>query len=161
MGLFSRKQKKNNAWDNISDENSSLASAPEEPQECDHKWQDFPWYIEGQYFVDRKYYELDIIEPYVCLRCHKRENKVLAHFARMGSEKDVDAAIEQLKKNYAPKIKRKAEVEDMIQDTIMIDPGFLKYFYMLNGGKNPSVSTHGYRSDTTDDDNDENIELKL
>lgn len=158
MGLFSRKQKKNNAWDNISDGEGSLAPTPEKPRECNHKWQDFPWYIEGQYYVDKHFYEFDIIEPYVCLLCHKRENKVLAHVARQGNSDDADKMVAQLVKQYDGKVKHKAEVEDMIQDTIMIDPGFLKYFYLMRGGHNPSVSTEGYRSD--DDDSDE-IRLKL
>ena len=44
---------------------------------CNHKWKDFPWYIDSTWCTDQTF-NLTIIEPYVCIFCKERKNIELA-----------------------------------------------------------------------------------
>lgn len=117
---------------------------PAEPQECSHKYQDFPWYIEGtsntDAYYNRSYYTIKIIEPYVCVYCGKREDKVLWHIQRYGSEKEGQAIVDELKEKFKDHVRHRAEVEDMINDMKMVDVEHLKYYHLLAGTDDPSTS---------------------
>ena len=113
MGLFNKKQ------------------TTSEPQECQHKYQDFPWYLEwGDSTVD-------VIEPYVCIYCGNRINKTLAHYT--GVFRPWEQA-EALRKRFDNHVKYKEEVEDMINDMILVDPEYLKYYHLLHAQRDPSTS---------------------
>lgn len=105
----------------------------EEPQECSpHKFQDFPWYLEWNNLGI-----VDVIESYVCIHCGKRINKTLAHYTNVNNPYSFAQA---LRRKFDNHIKDKEEVEDMINDMILVDPEYLKYYHMLRGQQDPSTS---------------------
>ena len=87
------------------------------PKKCAHKWKDFDWYMYSSY---NKYYQnlhIEIIEPYVCVWCKERENKVL--FSNDFDIKSYGAALQkadEIHDLYKDKIKPRAIVEDQIAD---------------------------------------------
>lgn len=110
------------------------------PKECQHQWQDFPWYVEGTYHIEEGYFECQIIEPYVCVLCKKRENKVLMEYHHQATEKEADKFIDGLRKRFKGKILHQIEVEDMINDFLMVDRDYLHGYHLVHGTKDPSVS---------------------
>ena len=119
MGLFSRKKKK---------EPPIEPQVPAAPPECKHKWKDFDWYVEWKYIPcmtdngmiitkRENYGELDIKvkEPYVCIWCKKREDKILRsiHFDEIG-EKEAKERFDEIRKN--PHVRPREEIEDEIAD---------------------------------------------
>ena len=133
MGLFSKKKVTK----------SVAAVVPTEAPKCSHKYQDFPWYIEGtsnRDVYDRLYYTVKIIEPYVCIYCGARENKVLWNIQRYGSEKEGQDIVNELREKFKDHVRHRAEVEDMINDMNMVDVEHLKYYHLLAGTDDPSPS---------------------
>lgn len=119
MGLFSRKKKK---------ELPIEPQVPAAPPECQHKWKDFDWYVEWNYFPSmtdngmiitkrENYGELDIKikEPYVCVWCKKREDKILRsiHFDKI-NEQEAKNRFAEICKN--PHVRPREEIEDEIAD---------------------------------------------
>ena len=73
MGFFNRSKK---------EPTKQYVPAPPSPKKCEHKFQDFPWYIEGEEndggaYSFKPWYHLVIKEPYVCIYCGERHDKVL------------------------------------------------------------------------------------
>ena len=138
MSLFNRKKKKN-AWNEItSDERSERVT----PQKCDHKWQDFPWYIDSNYYFDSRTLELEIIEPYVCVKCKKRKNVVLSRSTRCRITWDeATDIVKETQEKFKDKLLTQTEVEDKINDFIMVDRDYLHGYHLVHGLKDPSVST--------------------
>ena len=79
MRFFTRKK---------SNPNPSFIPPPVE-KKCEHKFQDFPWYIEGEEgdngYTFAPWYHLVIKEPYVCIYCGERHDKVLWEIKRYGN----------------------------------------------------------------------------
>jgi len=115
------------------------------PKKCEHKFQDFPWYIEGEESGNDTYgfspwYHLAIKEPYVCIYCGERHDKVLWEIKRYGSHKEAIQALDEINKEFKDRIKHRAIIEDMINDMKLVDPQYLQYYHMLQGTKDPSTS---------------------
>ena len=97
-----------------------------------HIWQDFPWYLEESYDKNREYKsEIDIIEPYVCRRCHARKNITLSTTYEDCSRSKHDEKVEQFKKEYAEHLKPMPVVIDMINDMILVDRDMIKIWEKL------------------------------
>lgn len=138
MGLFNR-PKRNSVKHNIP------APVPTSPKKCEHKFQDFPWYVEGEESGNDAYgfspwYHLAIKEPYVCIYCGERHDKILWEIKRYGSHKEVIQALDEINKEFKDRIRHRAEIEDMINDMQLVDPQYLQYYHMLQGTKDPSTS---------------------
>ena len=121
----------------------TFVPSPPIEKKCKHKFQDFPWYIEGITNADgygREYYTLTIKEPYVCIYCGERKDKVLWEIQHYGSEKDGMKAIHDLREKFKDHIRHKAEIEDMINDMKLVDVEYLKYYHLLAGTSDPSTS---------------------
>lgn len=99
---------------------------------CNHKWKDFPWYIEfSEYDKSTSYYStdmrytLEVKEPYVCVKCKKRRDETLLSLLYK-SKKDRDAKIDELRAQYPDSIKPLVEIEDMVADEQLVDREYLK-----------------------------------
>ena len=114
-------------------------------QKHEHKFQDFPWYIEydiktGDY-QSKNILTYKIIEPYVCIDCGTRKDIVLEQREITGcSYSAMKALINKVNENYFDRIKPRAIVEDMINDLKMVDVNHLKWYHFLAGTEDPSTS---------------------
>ena len=133
MGLFNRSKK---------EPTKQYVPAPQLPKKCEHKFQDFPWYIEGEESNSPydPWYHLAIKEPYVCIYCGERQDKILWEIKRYGTHNEAITSLNELNKKFANQIKHRAEIEDMINDMRLVDPQYLQYYHMLQGTKDPSTS---------------------
>lgn len=111
-------------------------------KKCQHKFQDFPWYIEGEESngIGTQWYRLTIKEPYVCIYCGERQDKILWEITRYGNHKEAVESLDSINKEFKDRIKHRAIIEDMINDMKLIDPQYLQYYHMLQGTKDPSTS---------------------
>ena len=95
------------------------------PPECDHKYKDFPWYM--QYFwYGQGHGIITIKEPYVCIKCKKRIDKDLwarryENTKRTSFFEEVDKISEQ----FQDQLKPEPVVEDMINDMQLVDQEYL------------------------------------
>ena len=111
----------------------------------EHKFQDFPWYIEtnkryGPY-QSQNCLKFKIIEPYVCIYCGERKDVILSERELTGiHKKDMDEIIEEVKEKYSDRIMDRPLIEDMINDLKLVDVGHLKWYHFLAGTKDPSTS---------------------
>ena len=98
-------------------------------KECKHKYKDFPWYISYKKEENKilPFYRIEIIEPYVCLLCKKRIDKVLSFIPDVDEEK-VDEIIKDLQKKYGSKIEDITIVEDMVNDCQLVDKSFIESY---------------------------------
>lgn len=104
-----------------------------EEAQCCHKYKDFPWYIESNIYHhdNRKIidYEIYLIEPYVCIKCHDRKNITLNTME--GKYTTYEKYLEQLQavqEKYKDHIKERPEIEDMINDMIFVDKEYLDLY---------------------------------
>ena len=101
---------------------------PPPPPPCNHKWKDFPWYIESSLF-DNGNFLVEIIEPYVCIYCKKQKNIVLKKITRSNITRSrADELICELEEKYKDHIKDEAIVNDMINDMILVDREYLRLY---------------------------------
>ena len=101
---------------------------PPSPPPCNHKWKDFPWYINSTLFDNSKFL-IEIIEPYVCIYCKKRKNIVLEKITRLNITRSrADELICELEEKYKDHIKDEAIVNDMINDMILVDREYLRLY---------------------------------
>lgn len=102
---------------------------------CKHKYRDFPWYIECNYYPSsygqQAYYAIDIIEPYVCVFCGDRQNKVLKHITRYGSSKECEKFAYEIIDSYKGHIQDKVLVEDAIADLQLVDRDYLRALALI------------------------------
>lgn len=134
MGFFNRSKK---------EPTKQYVSTPSPPKKCEHKFQDFPWYIEGEEGSHGSWdtwYHLTIKEPYVCIYCGERQDKVLWEITRYGNHKEAVESLDAISNQFKDRIKHRAEIEDMINDMKLVDPQYLQYYHMLQGTKDPSTS---------------------
>ncbi len=106
---------------------------------CSHKYRDFHWYIEGEYRAHPPtMFSIRIIEPYVCVWCGHRENKVLQEVTRegsMASKKEMLEVTESLMSTYGSKIQPRAFVEDEINDMQLVDRDYLRALALIHPEK--------------------------
>lgn len=93
--------------------------------ECHHKYRDFPWYIECIIYNNHTF-EIKVIEPYVCVWCGHRENKVLQEVFRTGNAKDARQTVADMKETYGDNIQPRALVENDINDMQLVDRDYLR-----------------------------------
>ena len=105
---------------------------------CDHKWMDFPAYIESDY--NERSYSIKVLEPYVCIFCKKRKNEIIAQ--ERGECRNPKQKIKELEKQFesydivAPRI----IVEDMVKDFQNVDRNYLAWYdYLHNKGERPNI----------------------
>ena len=96
-------------------------SPPEIKHECFHKWKDFDWYIDFIYnrYSGRPYgqTEIKIIEPYVCVLCGKREDKILMRYYNDAiSEEDARKQLRKITDEHKSFLKSRLQIEDEIAD---------------------------------------------
>ena len=118
---------------------------PVEPvkKECSHKWKDFDWYIESTCEEQRGQYKyrIRIYEPYVCLLCKKRDNRLLEDVSGITyNKKDYYREGQKLYELYFPRIKNRAIVEDQIEDTLKdIDRMYLRIWDKIKNGQDLNI----------------------
>jgi len=107
---------------------------------CEHKWLDFPAYIQSSYDSDRRSYEVEVKEPYVCVFCKKRKDEVIAR--ESGESKNPERRVEELIRKFesydiiAPRL----IVEDMVKDFQNVDRDYLAWYdYLHNKGERPNI----------------------
>lgn len=106
-----------------------------EPRPCQHKYKDFPWYVEGKYDYNTCLETIHVIEPYVCILCGHRKDVILDTVSRYYSQfEDAEKFYENFRNNvaYAEKIKPRAIVEDMINDMSLVDQKYLDIYMQLH-----------------------------
>lgn len=111
---------------------------PAEPVErkCNHKWQDFPWYVEAIYYEDMRKFSLSIKEPYVCIHCKQRKDIVLHHIERTGySWQQAESLLDECDAKYGQYCKPRPVIEDMIHDMQLVDRQYLEILKSLHPEK--------------------------
>ena len=106
---------------------------PSKPIEkkCEHKFQDFPWFLTWDLQYNR--YTVKIIEPYVCIFCGERKDKVLGTYTGT-NRNEGEKLINLLRNRFDNHIKYHEEVEDLV------DPEYLKWYHLLREQQDPSTS---------------------
>ena len=104
------------------------------PLECHHKYRDFPWYIESVYNQTYKEYKVEIIEPYVCVFCGKRNNVTLCSIERYGTRKEAAEVIEAMQQTYGDNIRPRAFIENDIHDMQLVDRDYLRALAIVKPG---------------------------
>lgn len=108
MGFFKRKKKL-----------TSTMELPVLPHDCIMK--DMPWYMTIQYDGEERTASYKIIEPYICITCGRRVDKVLEenHWANITKEFR-EKQYEEVREKYKKYLKPRAIVEDMINNIILV-----------------------------------------
>jgi hypothetical protein len=125
MGIFSRKK-----------DTSIPQYEPVFPEiKHEHTWNDMPWYMEISYNTSNKTASYEIIEPYICVTCGERNDKILEKTSWTGiSAKARDEEYEKVRKLYSKYLKPKAVVEDMINNILLVkDPEHLEMVENMRG----------------------------
>ena len=134
---------------------------------CKHKFKDFPWYIDYNkkkrfsfdYLGIETLYKEKIIEPYVCLLCKKRLNKILAcsEWVHFSKSEDIE---DDWKRKFEGKILPRAAVEDMVNDCQLVDKSFLEsYEYSQKITEDIMESIHKDKRASNCSDNNELMTL--
>lgn len=132
MGLFNRKKQEATIPQIIS-------GAP--PHE--HTWKDFPWYMRVQWDGTQRTASYKIYEPYVCITCGKRQDKLLEQqsCSNIGS-KEREKMFADVETKYAKYLQPIAVVEDMINDVLLVkDRAHLEMVEKMLDIPHPSVGT--------------------
>ena len=124
-----------------------VSESPKETQvkNCEHKFQDFPWYIESNLitgtYQNQNCLIYKILEPYVCIYCGERQNIILEQREIKGySKSDMQKILDNLQESYSDRIKPKPIIEDMINDLKLVDVQHLRWYHYLAGTEDPSTS---------------------
>ena len=134
-----KKQEQAQAHDEIIQE---LLKPPCQRAGGQHKWRDFPAYI------NYDSYSVSVCEPYVCIYCGERKNVALERVTWNGGVKrgELQREIERMQTEYKDLVRPKAIVEDMVNDAILVDRETLKYWGQLhNIGKQQQKETEEER----------------
>lgn len=106
---------------------------------CAHKYRDFHWYIEGEYYAHPSdMFSIRIIEPYVCVWCGDRKNQILQEVVRRGdmaSKSEMVEIAKSLMDTYGDKIRPRAFVEDEINDMQLVDRDYLRALALIHPEK--------------------------
>jgi len=103
--------------------------------ECLHKYKDFPWYVESICYNYENRYKITVTEPYVCIHCGNRIDKVLWRFESSGTKKDADKLKETILEKYGDKIADRVVIEDEIADLQLVDREYIKFYDLIKSGK--------------------------
>ena len=146
MGLFNRKKKRT--------EETFKIEIPTLPHE--HVWKDMPWYMEIGYSGSDKTASYQIVEPYICIICGERQNKVLekeawAHISPEEREKEYS----MVRKRYRKYLKPRAVVEDMINNILLVkDPEYLDTVEVMRGTPHRRCGTSAEMKRIDEEEND-------
>ena len=106
------------------------------PVTCQHKWKDFPWYIQRD--VERDYnsttYLIRVWQPYVCVKCKERRDESL-ETVKVQTRNARDEYYERMLEDYKDKVLPIAVVEDMVKDEQLVDREYLR---LMDDFQNPS-----------------------
>ena len=103
---------------------------------CNHKWQDFPWYMQATYYEDTRKFEIKLIEPYVCIHCKERKDVILHHLVRDNySWDDAEKLVDDCWEKYGKYCKDRPIIEDMIHDMQLVDQQYLEILKNLHPEK--------------------------
>ena len=103
---------------------------------CEHKWQDFPWYMQAIYSADTREFEIKLIEPYVCVHCKKRKDVVLHRIERANySWDEAKELVDECWEKYGQYCKDRPIIEDMINDMQLVDRQYLEILKNLHPEK--------------------------
>lgn len=95
------------------------------PQACNHKWTDFPWFIDYSY-TNARSLRVMIKEPYVCVHCKKRKDVTLFDRTWSGLKyKDAMDIVSEYEREFENNLLPQAVVEDMINDMQLVDREYL------------------------------------
>lgn len=124
MGIFKRKKP----------DSVIPIEVPENPPH-EHTWKDMPWYMEVDYSGSNKTASYKIIEPFICVTCGERENKVLENQSWSNIDAESREKIyEDVRKRYRKYMRPRAVVEDMINNILMVkDPEYLAMVEQMRG----------------------------
>ncbi len=102
---------------------------------CSHKNRDFHWYLEGSY--DAHKFVINVIEPYVCVWCGHRENRVLQTLRGTSDnpKQEMIEATKSLLDTYGDRIQPRALVEDEINDMQLVDRDYLRALSLVHPEK--------------------------
>ena len=101
----------------------------------EHTFKDFPWYMEIGYDGKNKTAEYHIIEPYVCITCGERIDKVLEKNSWTNiTNEEREKIFNRVENKYKKYLKPRAVVEDMINNVLLVkDPGRLEMLEHMRG----------------------------
>ena len=103
---------------------------------CNHKWQDFPWYMQATYYAGTREFEIKLIEPYVCVHCKERKDVVLHRVERENySWDDAEKLVDECWEKYGQYCKDRPIIEDMINDMQLVDRQYLEILKSLHPEK--------------------------
>lgn len=115
--------------------NKKKPQIPKHSPECEHKWQDFPWILHGDYDPVRHTEHITLTEPYVCIHCGKRKDVKLYELLRSAMSRDeAEKLYDTIYSKFSDRIEHAAIVEDMIADMQLVDREYLKYYNIVHGG---------------------------
>ena len=103
------------------------------PKICQHKYKDFNWYVTSVYNMDTNFLSFKIYEPYVCIHCGDRIDKLLDEKQWYCESKEIaDEKHNNEIKNY-PLIRSRAEIEDQINDMVLVDRAYIDIYMKVHG----------------------------
>lgn len=130
MGLFNRKKKGADITEIL-------------PIAHEHTWKDMPWYMKTWYDSGQRIAGYSIIEPYICISCGERKDKVLekTEWTNINS-REREEEYENIHKKYKAYLRPQAVVEDMINDILLVkDANHLDMIERLRGLPHRGVGT--------------------
>lgn len=103
------------------------------PKVCSHKYQDFSWYVDGNYDYNTEFLTVKIYAPYVCIHCGHRKNVLLTETTRsMPTFKEAEEFYEKFQEPFKEKLKHRAFVEEEINDMILVDRQYIEIYKSLH-----------------------------
>ena len=103
--------------------------------ECKHKYRDFPWYLRYyESYTPQSYttsYNVEILEPYVCVWCGNRKD-VQLYDRHFNSKKERTEHVATLLDEYGDKMQDIPITEDQINDMILVDRDYLRAVALLH-----------------------------
>jgi hypothetical protein len=119
MMFFSKKKSK---------PNPDFIPPSEQPKKCEHKYKDFRWYLTWN--ITPSHYHIYIKEPYVCIYCGNRIDKVLTEYEGDNGNGGYKL-VKELREKFPNQITSREIIEDEINDMILVDKEYLKWYNLL------------------------------
>ena len=102
------------------------------PPECRHHWKDFPWYIKSEYNTSIGYFSFQVFEPYVCIHCKKRQDRLLYEFNTFYSDvKKAHKFVNEFEEEHKDRLQDQVITEDQIADMQLVDREYLEIYEAL------------------------------
>lgn len=148
MGIFNRKKKK------TEEEKEFKLEIPALPHE--HVWKDMPWYMVERYNGSQHTAGYSIIEPYICITCGERKNKLLEEIDWSNIDADErQKEFSAIRKRYRKYLKPRAVVEDMINNILLVkDPDYLDTVEIMRGTPHRRCGTSAEMKRVDNEEND-------